>query len=142
MKKIIPVLLALLTLSSCAQRVKAPDLNESFNVNAVYKSGDYSYACKIVKDKNGVSITPTSTNAAGMRIYCNGKTVEFTYGDFKKISDINKLDKTNPAIILYEVFFSGASSGNTSVGSFTLKSENGLPVNIDIPDADITLSFN
>lgn len=112
-------------------------MDSNYTVNAVYKSGAYSYSCKIEKTENYVCITPTSTNAKGMSIKCNGKKVEFSYQGLKKSFDIANVDKTNPAVILYGVLFDCKEEGTTTVGKYSVKSEKGKPIQISIPNADI-----
>ena len=67
MKKLIPLLFAVSLLVGCAKSY-TPILNTDFKLNAVYKIGDFSFSCEIVKNENIVSVTPTSTNAKNMII--------------------------------------------------------------------------
>lgn len=154
MKKIIPLLLILLCLFGCSAELYTPVIVSEYSLSAVYKTGDFSYTCKIVKTNDFVSIMPTSSNAEGMIIKCDGKEVTFTKGDMTKSFDKNELDKTNPSVILFEIFSSLENaevklvdgeytySGKTSVGNFVLtQNKNNCFKNIKIPDADIEIEF-
>ena len=154
MKKIIPLILVLLCLFGCSAELYTPVIASEDSLSAVYKTGDFSYTCKIVRSNDFVSITPTSSSAEGMTIKCDGKEVTFTKGDMTKTFDKNELDKTNPSIILFEVFASLESanvkliddeytySGKTSVGNYILtQDKNNYFKSIKIPDANIEISF-
>lgn len=156
-KRIFALLLLLLIISGCAKKTYTPVLETEFNLNAVYKVGDFSYSCKIVKTKNSVSITPTSTNAKGLTIKFDGKTVSFIKGKMLREFDRKDIDSTNPAIVLYEVFSSIENAkpievsvkksdfyyvGKISLGRFTLiQSKTNALKSISIPDAAIEISF-
>lgn len=157
MKKIIPLFLLVLLLNGCAAKIYTPVVNTEFELNAVYKTGDFSYNCIIVKNDSGVSITPTSTNAAGMTITYDGSEVTFNKDDMTKSISADKINNTNPAIVIYEVFNyiettedlsaqriddSFQYTGKTSLGNFILvqNKDNSLD-SIEIPNADISIIF-
>lgn len=154
MKKIIPLFLILVTLFGCSAKTYTPVIDTAFSINAVYKTGDFSYFCKIDSCDNSISITPTTTYAEGMTITYDGKNVNFKKGNFSKSIDGDKIDSTNPAKILYEVFNYLDTSkvkrvgdtfqytGKTSVGNFVLiqNDDNSLK-SLSIPDAGITITF-
>ncbi|MFR5875725.1 MAG: lipoprotein [Eubacterium sp.] len=157
MKKIIPLFLLVLVLSGCAAKIYTPVINTEFELNAVYHTGDFSYNCLIVKDESSLSITPTTTNAAGMSITYNGADVTFNKDGMKKTISADKINNTNPAIVLYEVFNyiettedlsvervddSFQYTGKTSLGNFILvqNKDNSFDY-IEFPNADISIVF-
>lgn len=157
-KRIFALTLLLLVISGCAKKTYTPVLETEFKLNAVYKSGDFSYSCRIVKTENYVSITPVSTKAKGMTIKFDGKTVSFIRGKMIKEFDRDSVDSTNPAVVLYEVFTSLENTkeleaklkkngfnyiGTSSVGTFNLiQSKSGELKSVTIPDAKIDIAFS
>lgn len=120
----------------------------------MYKTGDFSYNCDIKSAENCVYITPTSTNAAGMTISCDGKTVAFSKGSMLKQFPRESIDNTNPSVILFEVLSAAKTinpeyaedcysyKGKASVGNFILSCDKkGSIISISIPDAEIEISF-
>ena len=155
MKKIIPLFLVLLLLSGCKTKTYTPVINEDFKLSAIYKTGDFSYLCDIEKKGDSISITPTSTRAKGLVINCDGKTVSFMRKDFVKTFEIGEMDKTNPALLLQQVFSNLQSaqvnlidgfytySGNCSLGNYILKqSRENAFVSLEFPRAGIRIDFN
>ena len=154
MKKIIPIVFVILLLAGCAAEQYTPVIKADYNLSAIYRAGDFSYSCKIEKAGNSISLTPTSTKAKGMIISCNGKEVSFKRKSFKKSFPIENIDKTNPAVILYQVFSSLDSAavsliddefiytGSCSLGKYILtqKKDNSLK-SLSIPQADIEINF-
>lgn len=151
------ILILFSAFAGCSAKTYTPVLQTQFDLNAVYKTGDFSYDARIVRNEEGVFITPLSSYAAGMTISCDGKTVTFTQGDFVKSFDKSSLDSTNPAILLYEVFSylealekvnsyvkdeDFVIKGKTSIGTFTLiQSKNNKMKSLSIPDANIEIEF-
>lgn len=45
-----------------------------------------------------------STNATGLVMSCDGKSLDFNYADYSYSINANGFAGTNPAIVLYEVF--------------------------------------
>ena len=145
------------TVLAACSKGNAPVFDADLRYHAVYKTGDFSYSCTIVKENGVISITPTSTNAAGMTISCDGKTVTFQKEDLIKSYDMNTIDSTNPAVLLYEVFrylddtetLNVGSvgelrevSGKTSVGNFTLTLNSDDTLNtLSVPAAMISVIF-
>ena len=154
MKKIIPLILVLLLFSGCKAKEYTPVIKAEFKACAVYKTGDFSYTCEIIRTGDTFSISPTSTRAKGLVISCNGKEVSFKRNDFIKTFSVDELDKTNPAIMLYRVFTSLESAdvklidgyftytGNSELGKYILKQDkNNAFVSLSIPQADINIDF-
>ena len=157
MKKLILLLLPLLALSACTAKTYTPVLNTDFSTGAVYKTGDFSYTCKIEKKGNLLSITPTSTSAEGMVISCDGREVTFTRDAMKKSFDKTAVDKTNPALMLWEIFsfLENANEiksekrqdgyyyyGTCGAGSFTLvQGGDSVMKSITVKQADIDIIF-
>ena len=154
MKKTIPLVLIMLIFSACNMRTYTPVINEDIKLSAIYKTGDFSFSCDIVKQGDNVSIIPTSTRAKGMVISCNGKEVTFKRNKLIKTYDISELDKTNPAIILYQVFSSLDTAdvklienaftytGSCSLGKYILKqNKNNELLSLSLPSANIEIDF-
>jgi hypothetical protein len=154
MKRIIPIFLILLLLSGCKMRNYTPVINEDMKLSAIYKTGDFSFSCDIIRQGDVVSITPTSTRAKGLVISCNGKEVTFKRNKLKTTFDISELDKTNPAIIFYQVFSSLSDAevklidgvftytGNCALGKYILKqTKRNELLSLEIPSADILITF-
>ncbi len=104
MKKIIPILFALLALCSCSAQIHTPVINTEFDVMAVYKAGDFSYTCQIKRQNNIVTITSLSGYAKGTSISFDGKDVTFVHDDMKKTVSAEILNSDNPAMMVYRVF--------------------------------------
>lgn len=157
MKKIIPLFLLIMVLSGCAAKIYTPVLNTEFELDAVYKTGDFSYNCKIVKNAQSVCVTPASTNAAGMTITYDGTDVTFNNNNLIKTMSASDAGNTNPVVVIYEVFSyieatddldveriddSFQYTGKTSLGNFILVQSNDNSLDyIEIPNADIRIEF-
>jgi hypothetical protein len=156
MKKTIPLFLILLTLVGCSAKIYTPVINTEFELNAVYQTGDFSYNCEIVKNEDFVSVTPTSTNASGMIITYDGKNVTFNRNDMVKSISADEIVKTNPAVVIYEVFnyietFENLDvqridnkyqyTGKTSLGNFILvQNDDNSIESIEIPTYNIIIT--
>lgn len=104
MKKIIPmVLLLALIFSGCEIQTYTPEIVD-FVQSAAVTSGDFSYTCEISRKSNAVTVTATSTNAAGLSISYDGQTVTYIYGDMSYQLDGSRIDATNPAVAIYDAF--------------------------------------
>jgi len=155
MKKIIPVFLILLLFSGCKMRDYTPVINEDFKCSAIYTTGDFSFSCDIEKKGDTINITPTSTRAKGMVISCNGREVALRRNNLVNTFDVGEIDKTNPAVLLHQVFanldaaevnlIEGAFtySGRCSLGNYILKQgrDNKL-ISLAFPQADISITFS
>ena len=152
-KRILPLFLVVL-LSACATQKFTPVINEDYKLSAIYKTGDFSFSCDIEKHGDTISVTPSSTRAKGLVISCNGKEVTFKRNKLSKTFDISQLDKTNPAIILYQVFSSLPEAevslidgvftytGTCSLGKYILKqNKTNELISLEIPQADIEVEF-
>ena len=144
-------------LAGCSAKTYTPVLQTSFDLNALVKTGDFSYQARLVRDESGVSVTPLTTAAAGMKIACDGKSITLSQGAFSKSIEKGKLDATNPAAVLYEVFSYLESlekvnsyfkddcfiiRGKTSVGTFILvQTKNNKMKSVSVPDAKIEIEF-
>ena len=109
------------SLTACTEQNKPPAKNRTYSFNAIYTTGDFSFDCSI-KWKNSVAfITVNSTNARGLTISCDGKTVTFSKDSMIKKMPTDSIDKTNPALLLYEVFTALENGkSRTSLGAFDI----------------------
>ena len=138
----------------CSPEKYTPVIKADLSLSAVYKTGDFSYSCKIVKKENEVSVIPVSTRAKGLVISCSGKEVTFKKNKFVKTFSVDEIDITNPAVILYQVFSSLDSAqvsliedeftytGNCSLGKYILtqKKDNSFK-SLTVPQAEIEIIF-
>ena len=145
----------MLLFSGCKTEKQTPVIKAEYTLSAVYKAGDFSYSCEIIKNENGVFVIPDSTKAKGMIISCNGKEVSFKRKNFETSFSIDKIDKTNPALLLYQVFSSLESAnvnlidgeytytGNCSLGKYILtqNKDNSLK-SLSVPQAEIEINFS
>ncbi len=154
MKKVIPIILALLLFSGCKAEKYTPVINVDFKVSAVVKTGDFSYSCNIERAGDTVYVSPTSSRAKGLVISCSSKEVSFKRKTFSKTFPVEEIDKTNPAVILHRVFTSLESadiklidgafiySGNCELGKYILtqNKDNSLK-SLSVPQAHIEFEF-
>ena len=144
-------------LSGCSSKTITPVLNTEFDLNAVYKTGDFSYSCEIVRSGGTVTVKVLSTNAAGLLLFADAKSVTYEYSGMRKTFPAEKIDKTNPAIIINEIFSSIESGeiesvlengqfrykGKTSAGNFILyQNKNNSLDRIVLPAAEIEIKFD
>lgn len=155
MKKLISLFLcvAILSFCGCSAATNTVQLKSSYSQTATVKTGTFTYTANIKYDGKCVYITPTSTNASGMTISCNGKTVTFSRRDMLNKADKSKVSPYNPAVLLYDVLTSaelGKKSNNnyifggkTSVGNYTLTvNESSELLSLNIPDAEFSIEFD
>lgn len=102
MKKVIISVIAILILVGCSADSKSPELNLSFQRNAIITLGDFSYNALVKYDENTLYITATSTNANGMTISCNSKSVVYSYNSFIKSFEKSDISPYNPTVLLYD----------------------------------------
>lgn len=158
MKKLIPLFLLIsLLFCGCSAKEYTPVISTDFTMNAVYKTGDFSYNCVISKENNVLSVTPTTTRAAGMIITYDGKNVTFSQKSMLSTFNKNTIDSTNPAVVLYQVFKAVESTdlsqvkrventfqytGKTDIGDFVLiQNEDNSFDTLTIRGADIIVTF-
>lgn len=95
-------------------KVYNPEITD-FEQDASVVSGIFSYSCKICRRGDEISITATSTNAQGMIINYDGNEVSFIYDNMTHRLDGDKIDKTNPAVAIYDAFQSILDSKEPNV---------------------------
>lgn len=147
----------MLVLCGCSAKSYTPVINTEFETNAVYKTGDYSFICKIIKTKDSVTVIPTNTKAKGLMITYDGKIVTFKKDKMEKSFEGKLLDNTNPAMLIYNVFSyleiaedievkkvenEFQYTGKTPLGDFVLiQSNNNTLKSLSVPMADIYIEF-
>lgn len=154
MKKIISLLVLLVLIFCACTQAKAPALKTPFFGNAVVESGDFSYNAEIKFDSNTVYITPTSTNAAGLTVSCDGKNVNFSFKDMSDSCDFSSVSDYNTAKILYcvlcdtynaQVKRAGENTlflGKTAVGNYELRLDKDMNLlSLSVPDASLNIKF-
>lgn len=155
MKKLISLSLcfSFMLLCGCSTVTNTVQLKSSYSQTAIVTTGDYTYTANVRYDGKCVYITPTSTNASGMTISCNGKTVAFSRRDMLNKADKSKVSPYNPAVLLYDVLTSaelGKKSddnyifgGKTSVGNYILTvNKSAELLSLNIPDAEFSIEFD
>lgn len=93
----------MIMLCGCEMKTYTPEITD-FQQNASVTSGIFSYTCKICRNNGEITVTATSTNAKGMSIFYNGEIVTFSYQDMNYQLEGDRIDKTNPAVAIYDVF--------------------------------------
>lgn len=81
-----------------------PELPDELKQNASVSLGDFSYNCEICQNSENVTVTVLDTNAKGMIMMYNGKDLSFVYEDYSYSVNAENLEKTNVAIVIYQVF--------------------------------------
>lgn len=157
MKKIIPLLLAMVILTGCSARSFAPVISTEFDVMAVYKAGDFSYNCQITRHNGVVTITSLSGYAKGTSISFDGNGVTFKRGDMEKTIQADIINGDNPAMMIYQVFDylekndeldviriddTYQYTGNTKYGTFVLvqKDDNSFAT-LSFPEKSVEITF-
>ncbi len=155
MKKLISLSLCLtfLFFCGCSTVSKTVQLKQSYFQCGTVKIGEYTYTANIKYNGKCVYITPTSTNASGMTLSCDGKTVAFSRRDMVNKADKSKVSPYNPAVLLYDVLTSAELSkksddnyifgGKTSVGNYTMTvNKSAELLSLNIPDAEFSIEFD
>jgi len=93
-----------LLFAGCQIKNYTPEIPVSFKNNVTVNSGDFSYQCEICKTEKTVTVSVLSTKAKGLKMTYDGKNLNFNYNDFSYDLDGSNFEKTNPAIVVYEVF--------------------------------------
>lgn len=158
MKKIFSVIMLIcLLFSGCKMKEYTPVIPSAFKNEAVVYTGDFSFNCEICKTQSSVYVTVTSTNAKGMKMEYNGSELSFTYDDFSYSLDAKEFEKSNVAVIVYDVFDYINSSeqsnvqkldlafkydGKISAGNFTfIQNDDNSLRSIEIKENDFKIEF-
>lgn len=106
LKKIVPLFLAisLILFSGCKVKNYTPELPVDFNLSAAVTSGDFSFDCEICKNNGSVRVDVLTTSAQGLSMNCDGKSLTFVYDGCSYAVNASDFEKTNCAIVVYEVF--------------------------------------
>ena len=104
MKKIVPIVLSLLFLTSCTVKEYTPRIPDLYKCNITVYSGDFYYDGEFCKNYSLISVTVTSTRASGLEMIFDGKTLTMNYGGYDYQLDGTNFEKTNSAILLYQAF--------------------------------------
>lgn len=155
MKKVISALFVMLILCSCSANQLSFTPKTEFSYDSVIDVGDFSYKATIKYIDGIVYITPTTTNAKGMTISCNGECVMFSQGSFFDSIAVSNSSINNPARVLYDVLSSLDSSsksiasktctysGKTLSGKFVLVQDaSGEYKSVSLADSGLNITFN
>ena len=82
MKRIVPIVLFLLFLTSCTVKEYTPRIPDLYKCNITVYSGDFSYDGEFCKNDSLISVTVTSTRASGLEMIFDGKTLTMNYGGY------------------------------------------------------------
>lgn len=110
------ILIILIFFCGCKTKTYTPEITD-FEQNASVVSGIFSYSCKICRKNGKVTVTATSTNAEGMTIIYDGVDVRFSYDDMNYQLGGDKIEKTNPAIAIYDAFEYITSAENENLNA-------------------------
>lgn len=141
------IILLMFVFAGCADKnaVSEPEISD-FTQNAVVNWNGFSYDCVISMQNGFVSVQVKSTQAEGLEIIYNGKTVQYIYNDIKYTAENQNLDFTNPAVAVYDALRTLKSAdthfvrlkdgyearGETALGEFV------LTLNSDYSNASIS----
>ncbi len=158
MKKSILVLFIALVFTGCQAKSYTPVIDTSFCYDAIFTTGDFSFCATVEKNENTVKITVNDTLAKGLVITYDGADITLTKDSLTYTLDAASIDKTNPAIIIFEVFASLQNidnltvqktkngfkyTGKTSTCQFVfIQNDDNSYNSILIPDMDVTIEFN
>ncbi len=101
MKRLFPVVLALVLLCGCSAQKSDFELHY-FSKSARISCRNFEYDCNITYSQQGVRVDVLSTAAKGLGITYNGNTLGFFYGDIKISEPNNNFELTNPAIAVFD----------------------------------------
>ncbi|MGN1124298.1 MAG: hypothetical protein ACI4RR_08145 [Eubacterium sp.] len=106
MKRAFAFLFALIfvCLSGCKVKNYTPEIPASFEQSVTVSDGDFSYECEACRKDGIVTITVLDTNAKGMVMSYNGKSLNLRYNQLSYDIDAKRFEKSNPAIVIYELF--------------------------------------
>ncbi len=138
MKKIILLLFLPLLLTSCAIKSYTPIIESSFCYDAKYIMGDFCFNCNVKKEDEKITVTVKDTLAEGLIICYDGQSVEFKKDEFSYTISGEKLDKSNPSILLSDVFEYVKANAQVCVQ----KTENGFKYTGTIPLGEFELYQN
>lgn len=158
MKKSILVLFIALVFTGCQAKSYNPVIDTSFCYDAIFTTGDFSFSATIEKVDDTVKIIVNDTLAKGLIIAYNGTEITFTKDKLTYTLEADNIDKTNPAIIIFDVFESLQNLaditvqktdngfkyiGKTSVCQFVLiQNDDNTYRTLQIPDMDVTIEFD
>ena len=128
----------MLLLCGCTGEKTTPAISADTYFNAVYTTGDFSYNCTVKRQKGTVFVTVNSTNAAGLTISCDGRSIVFTKGAMIKRVNKENVDSTNPALLLWEIFNAiDNGSSKCPLGNFSAEYENGTLKRITVDEITV-----
>lgn len=154
----VAVLLSSVIFTACEKQKYSPVLTTVFESDAVVKTGDFSFNCKICRKKDAsVSVTVKSTEANGMIMQCVKNDFIVKSNDISETMDINNINKNNSCIALYNAFMyiEGAENlnakkvdggykyyGKTDLGPFVIfQNSNQKLVSIIFETANLEINF-
>jgi hypothetical protein len=158
LKKIAPIFLIFFLLTGCKIKDYTPEIPTKLDCFATVVSGDFSYECEICRDESSVSVTILSTYAKGMKMSFDSKSLTFSFDDMEYEIGAENFEKTNPAIVIYEVLESVENSqsdsavktddgfryeGKTSLGNFIfLQNDDNSFNSITFRGLDYSITFH
>ena len=143
-------------LNSCSVKEYTPTIPSAFDETATVSVGAFDFECEICRNENVFELICLDTNAKNLKMTYDGADLMFSYTDFDYTLPAENFERTNPVIILYEVFAllesDGASAvktesgfrytGTVAAGDFILlQSEDNSLISLEIPTLDFSISF-
>ncbi|MCM1115703.1 MAG: hypothetical protein NC397_09425 [Clostridium sp.] len=158
MKRFLPlILIFMLLLSGCSVKEYTPEIPNELRVNALVTSGDFSFNCEICKNDDFVRATVLDTAAKDMVMTFDGADLTFVYADYDFSVDGSSFEKSNIAIVIYQLFEALNSDeiiakkidggyqykGKIDIGDLTLiQDEDNTFKVFSVPAADYTVEFD
>ena len=99
--------------------------------------GDFNYNGIFCKTGSTSAVTVIDTNAKGLEMVYDGSELTMCYGDYAQAFIGEDFEKSNPAIVLWQVF-EEMNNGNIQ----SSKTETGYRYDGKIPLGDFTLTQN
>lgn len=108
------IILLIFVFAGCSANsiVSEPEISD-FTQEASVNWNGFSYDCTISMQNDLISVRIKSTQAVGLELIYNGKTVQYIYDDIKYTAENQNLDFTNPAVAVYDAFSALKSHNDT-----------------------------
>ena len=139
MKRIFPLIIALLLLCGCQTKIYSPEIPEAFTQNATVTSGDFSYKCKICrKSDKSVNVEITSGRVKGLALTCYANEINVKSQNLSYSVSKDGASSLNIAAVLYDAFCCVENESAVKAS----KTDSGFVYKGKIPAGDFVLIQN
>jgi hypothetical protein len=149
--------LIILLLAGCTVKNYTPEIPYDLSQQATVTSGDFSFDCEFCRKDGVITVRVLSTRAKGLTMSYDGVSLVFDYDGMPLDLAGANFEKTNPAIMLYDVFSSLEEltpdsvsrlengfcyRGATALGDYVLiQNDSGSLVSLTFRSSDISVKF-